>query len=131
MAAVTRDISRSRRSYSYFRPRPIFRTVATEDEMSSVTATINLVNNLKSVVEGFSTQTVDNIVWNEILTGVADGSNNVFYFANKPQIGKIMLFINGILQENKENADYQINDKMLILNYVPPAESKVMATYAK
>ena len=134
MAVINKDISRSRKAYSYFRPRPIYRTVATEEDMSNINATINSIQSLQNSVNSLNSQlnSGDNIVWNEIPSGAINGSNVTFVLAYTPIVSKTMVFVNGVLQERDSGgADYYLNGKTITFNNAPIFADKVIVTYAK
>lgn len=133
MPVVNRDISRSRRVYSYFKPRPIYRAIATEEEMSNVNAAVNSIKSLSNAVNSLSSQpTVDNIVWNETPAGDVNGVNAKFTLAFSPVASKTMIFINGVLQERDDGgADYYLVDKNITFNVAPHVGDKIIATYVK
>lgn len=137
--AVSRDISRSRKAYSFYRPRPIVRAVTTEEEMISVNAALNSINSLATQVANLQASSdnmqanSDNIVWNEIPTGTVNGVNKVFTLAYTPEAtDKILVFVNGVLKEQDAGeADYTISGSTITFVDAPMEYSKIMVTYAK
>lgn len=130
--AISRDISRTRKAYSYYRPRPIMRSVTTEEEMISINAAINSINSLSSQIALLQANS-DSIVWNETPSGNVDGSNKVFTLAYAPHpAGKILVFVNGVLKEQDAGeADYSITGQTLTFVDPPHEGSKIFVTYAK
>lgn len=138
MAVRTRDVSRSRKAYSYFRPRPRLIYMAEEEEMNTIQetmnaaqATMNTVAGLSSIVNTLQNSVNNQIVWNETPSGSIDGMNVNFTIENTPLENKILVFVNGVLQEKENDADYQLNDKTITFNYPPVVDSKILVTYTK
>ena len=131
MAARMRDISRSRKSYSYYRPRPRYILMTDEEEMNTIQATINAVSNLPNVVAKL-VQDATVIIWNEIPVGSIDGMNATFTMEFDPMSAeKVLVFVNGVLQEKENNADYTLSGKVITFNSPPEIGSKVLVTYSK
>jgi len=130
--ATRRDISRVRKAYSYYRPRPVYREVATEPEMNNIFNALTQVTNLNQNITQL-VQNADNIVWNETPVGVTDGSNVSFELAYTPiNDSKMLVFVNGVLKErNGSTADYTISSKVITFLWAPPPKSKVLVTYSK
>jgi hypothetical protein len=128
--ARMRDISRTRKSYSYYRPRPRFILLTDEEEMMTINETVNTVSNLNNIVSKLVKDDI-NIVWNEIPIGSIDGINTVFTLEFTPISDRLLVFVNGVLQERKTNADFLLNDKTITFSYPPPIDSKVLVTYNK
>lgn len=124
---VSKDLSRTRKAYSYFRPRPIIREITTEQEMININNVTTQINSLTQTVNA------NNIIWNEIPTGAVDGVNASFTLAYTPHSGsKLLVFVNGVLQEIKdENSDFTISDRTITFSSAPRRESKILVTYAK
>ena len=74
---------------------------------------------------------VVDITWNEIPIGEMNGLNNVFVLNNKPANPESMLlFLNGVLQEQGQTEDYiLINNIITFLNIPPLRGSKMRAVY--
>jgi len=132
MAIINRDISRTRKAYSYYRPRPIYRAIATEEEMNNVNNAMKQVESIKSIVDTINS-TSDAIIWNEIPSGNVDGTNVTFMLQYTPELnGKVLIFINGVLQERHDSsADYNLVGKTITFTSPPRRESKILVTYAK
>lgn len=132
MAIINRDISRTRKAYSYYRPRPIYRAIATEEEMNNVNNAMKQVEAIKSIVDTINS-TSDAIIWNEIPSGNVDGTNVTFMLQYTPELnGKVLIFINGVLQERHDSsADYNLVGKTITFTSPPRRESKILVTYAK
>ena len=130
--ATRRDISRTRKAYSYYRPRPVYRDVATESEMNNIFNALTQVTTLNQNVTQL-VQNADNIVWNEAPSGVTDGSNVSFELQYTPlDNSKMLVFVNGVLKErNGATADYTIAGKMITFLWAPPPKSKVLVTYSR
>jgi hypothetical protein len=128
--ARMRDISRTRKSYSYYRPRPRFILLTDEEEMMTINETVNTVSNLNNIVSKLVKDDI-NIVWNEIPIGSIDGINTVFTLEFTPISDRLLVFVNGVLQERETNADFLLNDKTITFSYPPPIDSKVLVTYNK
>jgi hypothetical protein len=132
MAIINRDISRSRKAYSYFRPRPIYRAIATEEQMNNVNDAMKKVEELNKTVNSINAST-DSIVWNEIPTGIVNGVNSTFILNHSPELGgKMLIFINGVLQERHDSGvDYNISGRTIMFSSPPRIGSKILVTYAK
>ena len=79
-----------------------------------------------------SNSSVQNIEWNEKLSGLADGVNVVFTTAWTPASSTtIMVFVNGVLQEAGADADFTISGNTVTFNGPPIEGSKVTATYSR
>jgi len=129
--AIVRDISRSRKAYSYYRPRPRPVLITTEDEMNTITATIDKVANLDSLVARLVRADI-NIVWNETPSGMIDGMNVTFTLEFTPINDRVLVFVNGVLQERDSGgADFYLTDRTITFNRAPRSGSKILATYNK
>lgn len=129
--AVVRDISRSRKVYSYYRPRPRPVLITTEDEMNTITAAINKVANLDSIIENVIGNNFQ-IVWNEVPSGIINGINCLFTLEFMPINDRVLLFINGILQKrDAHEADFYLTGRTITFNHAPRSGSKILATYNK
>jgi len=118
-----RDASRTRKAYSYYRPRPQIQMVTSVAETKSL---LQQISNLASL-------TTVSMIWNETLSGPADDSNMTFELSYTPVADtEIMLFINGVLQHrnNGENKDFSISGKVITMNFPPHTGDEVTATYA-
>lgn len=77
-----------------------------------------------------SNSTVQNIEWNEKLTGLTNGVNMVFTMAHTPSSPEtLMVFMNGILQEDGE--DFTVSGSIVTFNQPPKVGSKILATYSR
>lgn len=129
--AVVRDISRSRKAYSYYRPRPRPVLITTEDEMNTITATINKVASLDMLVTSLAPNNI-NIVWNETPLGAINGTNVTFMLEFTPINDSVLVFMNGVLQDRAPaGADFYLTGRTLTFNHVPRSGSKVLVTYNK
>jgi len=118
-----RDASRTRKAYSYYRPRPQIQMVTSVAETKSL---LQQISNLASL-------TTVSMIWNETLSGPADDSNMTFELSYTPVADtEIMLFINGVLQHrnNGESKDFSISGKVITMNFPPHTGDEVTATYA-
>ena len=131
MAARMRDVSRSRKAYSFYRPRPRYVLITDEEEMNTIQGTINTVSNLSNTVNNLI-QNSNIIVWNEIPNGMIDGTNVVFTTKYNPLSSeKVLVFVNGVLQEKENDADYTLTGNVITFNAPPEIGSKVLVTYSK
>jgi hypothetical protein len=129
--AIVRDISRSRKAYSYYRPRPRHVLITTEDEMNTITATIDKVASLDTLVARLVPNNI-NIVWNEAPLGAIDGTNVTFMLEFTPINDRVLVFVNGVLQErDSDGADFYLTGRTIIFNRAPRSGSKILATYNK
>ena len=129
--AIVRDISRSLKAYSYYRPRPRPVLITTEDEMITITETINKVANLDSLVARLVKDDI-NIVWNETPLGTIDGMNATFMLEFTPINDRVLVFVNGVLQERDSGgADFYLTGRTITFNRTPRSGSKILATYNK
>ena len=79
-----------------------------------------------------SNSSIQNIEWNEKLSGTANGTNTSFVLAHVPSSPtSIMVFVNGVLQEAGVFADFIISGSTITFNNPPNAESKITATYSR
>ena len=118
-----RDASRTRKAYSYYRPRPQIQMVTSVAETKSL---LQQISNLASL-------TTVSMIWNETLSGPADDSNTIFELSYSPVADtEIMLFVNGVLQHrnNGDGKDFSISGKVITMNFPPHAGDEVTATYA-
>jgi hypothetical protein len=118
-----RDANRTRKAYSYYRPRPRIEMVTSAAETQAL---LNQISQLASL-------TTVTMVWNETLTGATDDSNVAFELQYVPIAdAEILLFINGVLQHrnNGSNKDFSISGKVVTMNFAPHTGDEVTATYA-
>ena len=118
-----RDASRTRKAYSYYRPRPQIQMVTSVAETKSL---LQQISNLASL-------TTVSMIWNETLSGPTNDSNTTFELSYTPVAdAEIMLFINGVLQHrnNGESKDFSISGKVITMNFPPHTGDEVTATYA-
>lgn len=118
-----RDASRTRKAYSYYRPRPRLQYVATPGETQQLLQTINNLASLTTVT----------MIWNETLSGVTNDSNTNFELSYTPVADtEVMLFVNGVLQHrnNGDAKDFSISGKVITMNFPPHTGDEVTATYA-
>lgn len=71
------------------------------------------------------------ISWNEVPVGEIDGYNNVFSLKNTPiDPLNLMLFLNGVLQDQGADEDYVLNGNVItFVGRVPITGSKLKAVY--
>lgn len=68
--------------------------------------------------------------WMEVPGGFADGFNTTFTLLNAPNPSStLMLYVNGILQRQGTTEDYTLSGNTISLNYAPPTNSRLTATY--
>jgi len=118
-----RDASRTRKVYSYYRPRPQIQMVSSEAETRSLLQQISSLASLATV----------SMIWNETLSGATNDLNTVFELSYIPVADtEIMLFVNGVLQHrnNGDAKDFSISGKVITMNFPPHAGDEVTATYA-
>lgn len=71
------------------------------------------------------------IAWNEVPTGLIDGTNAVFGLAHLPETpDTLMLFLNGMLQRRGAGADYEIAEQSITFTQAPTAGDLLTITYA-
>jgi hypothetical protein len=93
---------------------------------------ITLSSNGSGQITVSSTSTVQNIQWNERLTGAVDGSNTQFELLYAPTSpDSIMVFLNGVCLESGSGEDFTILGKIVTLSVPPQIGSKVTATYSR
>ena len=107
MSITRRDASRSRKVYSYYRPRPV-----------------------QQVVDNNSQDSYDVMVWNETPTGEVDGNNGTFVISYQPNPDKTLVFLNDVLQISS-GVDYSLSDRLLIFNTAPKTGDKINVTYSR
>jgi hypothetical protein len=71
----------------------------------------------------------DDIIVNEIPTGTIGSGNVTFTLANTPLVGKVQIFLNGLLQAPGALKDYTITGVTITFNKAPHAGSEIYATY--
>ncbi len=100
--------------------------------MNNVNDAMKQVEEMKKMVNTINS-TSDAIVWNEIPSGVVDGSNASFVLQHTPELnGKVLIFVNGVLQERHDSsADYNLAGKTITFTSPPRRDSKILVTYAK
>lgn len=93
---------------------------------------ISIVTSPSGVVTISSTTEVNDLIWNERLSGPSDGINVIFQLAHTPKTpDAIMVFLNGALQEQGTTADFVLSGNTVTMSQPPPPESKLTATYSK
>lgn len=70
-------------------------------------------------------------IHNETPSGSVNGSNVTFTLANTPQSGKLLLFLNGLLQEEGSGNDFTISGTTITMAVAPTTGDKLRATYFK
>lgn len=65
----------------------------------------------------------------EVPSGTIDGSNAVFTLANTPLSGKLLLFLNGLLQDEGGSDDFTISGATITFNSAPLSGDKLAAHY--
>lgn len=93
---------------------------------------INISASSGGVVTISSTSEVQDLIWNERLSGVTDGINSSFSLAYTPATpDSIMVFLNGVLQEQGASADFILTGNTITMSQPPPHACKLTATYSK
>ena len=99
--------------------------------MITITETINKVANLDSLVARLVKDDI-NIVWNEAPLGTIDGMNVTFMLEFTPINDRVLVFVNGVLQERDSGgADFYLTGRTITFNRAPRSGSKILATYNK
>jgi len=70
-----------------------------------------------------------NISDKEIPSGVADGINKEFIVQNYPELNSEHVYLNGLLQDESQMADYVMVENKIIFNYPPMKSSRIKCTY--
>lgn len=71
------------------------------------------------------------IAWNELPTGLIDGTNTTFELARIPQTpDSVMLFLNGVLQRRGASNDYEIAEQSITFAQAPMTGDLLTVTYA-
>lgn len=100
--------------------------------MNTIIDTINTVSNLSSIVAGLSSANTTAIIWNETPTGTINSSNTLFILSYTPLSDKLLVFINGVLQErHASTADFSLSGKNITFSIPPRTNSKILVTYTK
>jgi hypothetical protein len=106
--------------------------IATAETAFEAGAGISISTSAGGVVTISSTSEVQDIIWNERLTGEVDGDNSVFYLSSVPSApDTIMIFLNGLLQEQGPAADFTLSENAVTMFSPPQVGSKLTATYSK
>jgi hypothetical protein len=106
--------------------------IATTETTFEAGAGISITTSPSGIVTISSTSELQDMVWNERLTGVADGINPVFHLLSVPASpDSIMIFLNGLLQEQGPEADFTLSGDEVTMLIPPPTGSKLTATYSK
>jgi len=99
--------------------------------MNTITATIDKVASLDTLVARLVPNNI-NIVWNEAPLGAIDGTNVTFMLEFTPINDRVLVFVNGVLQERDSGgADFYLTDRTITFNRAPRSGSKILATYNK
>jgi hypothetical protein len=120
--ALFRDASRTRKAYSYFRPRPNPQIITTNAEFSKIMSVIQTVSNANEVT----------VEWNEIPIGNVDGSNKNFVLAYDPLTqSEVLVFVNGVLQVISQDLKTNccLNGRCIEFLQPPRKGSVVTVTY--
>jgi len=73
----------------------------------------------------------DEVVANEIPSGLIDGSNTIFTLANTPVTGTVQVFLNGLLQAPGSGLDYTISGDTITFAKAPKTNSDLYVSYIK
>jgi len=104
--------------------------VATTETTYEAGPGINISTNSDGVVTISSTSEINDIVWNERLTGLVDGVNSTFSLQYQPATpDALMVFLNGVLQE--PGVDFILTGATVQMDEPPQAGGKITATYSK
>ena len=78
----------------------------------------------------YGTNVLIETAWMEMPQGDADGMNMIFEIAEEPEPSSaLLLYVNGVLQQQGLNADYTLVNKEIVFNYAPRTNSNLFATY--
>jgi hypothetical protein len=68
--------------------------------------------------------------WLEVPSGIVNGVNYTFQLQHAPNPpSALMLYVNGVLQNQLVGGDFSISDKTITMNYPPEVGSVLQATY--
>tara|TARA_Y100000389_G_scaffold203878_1_gene253908 strand:- start:2058 stop:2771 length:714 start_codon:yes stop_codon:yes gene_type:complete len=70
-----------------------------------------------------------NISDKEVPSGIVDGLNREFLLNYFPEENSEHVYLNGLLQDESQNADYVIYENKIIFNFPPLSDSKVKCSY--
>ena len=70
-----------------------------------------------------------NISDREVPSGVVDGANREFLLSYFPEQNSEHVYLNGVLQDESQNADYVMTENKIIFNFPPTENSKVKCSY--
>jgi len=78
----------------------------------------------------YGTNVLIETAWMEVPQGDANGMNMIFDLAEEPEPSSaLLLYVNGVLQQQGFNADYTLVNKEIVFNYAPRTNSNLFATY--
>lgn len=77
----------------------------------------------------FEWSTIGNIEANEVPFGDINGANTTYTLANTPVSGTVMLFLNGLLQEEGSGNDYTIAGTTITMETAPLTGDILLSTY--
>lgn len=115
-----RDASRTRKAYSYYRPRPQIQYSATLAESNELLKNIQMLNALTSV----------SVIWNEVPICLDPNTRSRYEISYLPlNVNELLIFRNGVLLKRGESEDYVISDKSITLTEALTVDCKLTATY--
>jgi len=104
--------------------------IATTQTTYQAGSGINISTSSGGVVTISSTSEVNDLVWNERLSGLINGVNSTFSLQYQPASpDALMVFLNGVLQES--GVDFTLNGSTVEMVEPPPPGGKITATYSK
>lgn len=101
--------------------------------LTSTDGSVTITNGNGSIdltVSSGTSLTAAKFIFNETPTGTVDGTNTVFTLAQAPVTGKVMVFVNGVLQKGASN-DYSIAGSTItfLSGSIPATGDFVTTTY--
>jgi len=104
--------------------------LATSETTYEAGSGISISTSSGGVVTISSTSEINDIVWNERLSGVIDGVNSTFTLQYQPSTpDSLMVFLNGVLQEPE--VDFTLTGSTIEMENPPQIGGKITATYSK
>ena len=97
--------------------------------LSTNSPTDGYVLKWNGTAEQFEWGTLGNMEANEVPFGDINGSNVTYTLANTPASGTVMLFLNGLLQEEGAGNDYTISSDTITMVTAPLVGDIILSTY--